>query len=662
MTGLISLVFTVLLVLLATYLPGHLAVRALGGSRWLALALAPALGTAVAGIGAMAAPALGIDWTLLPFTAAGAVLVLLALGLARCGVRLPSTVLDGTLVPRTGIPTVAAWLGALGAALVVGVAPIALRAGRADAVLERYDTLYHLTALQHIRLTGNGSSLELNAIASSTGRAASYPAAFHDLASLVPAVDIPIVLNGAVLALALVPWVLGSAMLARAVFPTVPWAPPAVAVGAALIPASPIDLWIHLSPVPNLVGFAMLPGALAGLVALWHAVVPATQRTVLASLLPPVEASPSGTEQDAPGPRPSAVVAALGAVALAGIGLALLHPNVSVTALILLAVLSTVTGLRLWRRRPWLIAVPVLALIPVGVLTYTPLGARVTGFSGGLQVPWWSALGEIALGLLTVWPMALGALLAVLWWPGLVRSLRGPLRWLGVSWLVIALMYFDAAVDSPLNLSVLYFRGQDRLAMPLAMLSVLLVVPGLQAWAGLLRRANLLGSRRVGRPLAAALIALALAGALLSIPPRLDNAAKNLSMEYPGRGRFLQADELAAFAQAAPQLDPNLSILASPYSGAAHMYALHGLSIQLPVAGVALTEADRAAIAAVPHAGASPEQCRALLDQGIGYVYQEKQLYQFDPAFTAISQGGDDLGPVVFETDHSRLIQVECDA
>ncbi|WP_422115097.1 DUF6541 family protein [Brachybacterium sp. UNK5269] len=285
----------------------------------------------------------------------------------------------------------------------------------------------------------------------------------------------------------------------------------------------------------------------------------------------------------------------------------------------------------------------------------------MTGFSGGLRVPWWSALAEVGLGLLTVWPMALGVVIAVLWWPGLVRSLRGPQRWLPIAWLVLAAMYLDAAVDSPLNLSVLYFRGQDRIAVPLAMLSALLVVPGVQAWAGRLRRSWAGDAPRHRRRVVAALVALATIAVLSSIPPRLDNAAKNLDEHYPGRGRFLQADERAQFARVAPELDGEGSVLASPYSGAAHMYALHGVRVHLPVAGMALTDADRAAIEAVPLAGTSPEHCRALLDQGIGYVYQERRLYQIDPAFTSIGRGGDDLGPVVFETEHSRLIEVGCD-
>jgi hypothetical protein len=222
-------------------------------------------------------------------------------------------------------------------------------------------------------------------------------------------------------------------------------------------------------------------------------------------------------------------------------------------------------------------------------------------------------------------------------------------------------MYLDAAVDSPLNLSVLFFRGQDRIAIPLAMLSAVLVVPGVQAWAGLLRRSGMLGSPGRRRAVVAALLALATLATVASVPARLENAAKNLSPEYPGRGRFLQADELAGFARVAPELDPDLSILASPYSGAAHMYALEGIPVYLPVAGVALEDADRTAIAAVPLASSWSVACSALVDQGIGYVYEERQPYQFDPAFARIGQGGDDLGTVLFETDHSRLVRIECD-
>ena len=651
MTGLGQLILTFLLTLVAAFLPGLIAVRALGGSRLLALSLAPALSAAVAGIGAMITPAVGADWNLVSWAVSGALLVLAAIGLRVVGIRLPMTTLDHSPAPRLSPTSRLGWATALIAALAVATAPIMIRAGRPNAVLERYDTLFHLTALARIRETGNGSSLELNAIANTALKPASYPAAFHDLASLTPGVEIPIQLNGAGLALAIVPWVLGCALLARVVFPRTSWAAPLVAVVAALLPASPLNLWIHLSPIPNLVGFSMLPGAFAGAAALWFALT-----VNLREVAEDADAQDHATRRVSAG----GVIASVLVVAFAGIGLALLHPNTAVTALILLAVLMGATTWRLWRNQPWLIALPLIALLPVAALSWTPLGARVTGFSGGLKIPWWSALAEVGLGLWTVWPMALGVVMAAVWWPGLITLTRSAQRWLVVAWGVIVVLYLDAAVDSPLNLSVLYFRGQDRIAIPLAMLSALFMVPGVQAWNRALASLDLLSTpRRLGT---VSIIAVAVAIAVVySVPVRLDNAAKNLAENYAGRGRFLQADELAAFAEVAPQLDSDRTILASPYSGAAHMYALHGLHAYFPVAGVAVAERDRASIEAVAQSATSPGHCRTLQDQGIGYVYQESDLYQYDPTFTPLNSGGDELGPVVFETNHSRLIEVDCD-
>ena len=131
--------------------------------------------------------------------------------------------------------------------------------------------------------------------------------------------------------------------------------------------------------------------------------------------------------------------------------------------------------------------------------------------------------------------MTLGVVMALLWWPGLVRSFTTPQRWVAVAWVVMAVLYLDAAVDSPLDLSVLYYRGQDRLAMPLAMLSVLLTVPGLQMLVGAVR-----SSRRSSRPLVVALVCLALiaAGLLAARPPRqCDEEPRSL----PGRPRPLPA-------------------------------------------------------------------------------------------------------------------------
>jgi hypothetical protein len=621
----------------------------MGGAPLLALGLAPALGASLAGASAAVAPFLGLDWSLLPFGLGAVVMIGLAVAARALGIRMPATVLDGALMPRRAVPWAPLWLVS---ALAIAVVPIALQARRPDAVLERWDTLYHLSALARIRESGTASSLDVGSVSNSTATPTAYPAGFHALASLVPEVEVPIMLNGAVLALAILPWVLGIALLARALYPTVTWAPFAAAVVAALIPASPLNLWVHLSPVPNLSGFAALPGALAAAAALWGALLPR------------------------PGPRIAhrplarATFAAVVTVGTAGLGLGLLHPNVAVTALIMLAVLTAITAAPHLRSRPWLLVIPLVALTPVALLTYTPLGAKVTGFSGGLQIPWWTALGEILLGLLTVWPMVFGVVLAAMWWPGLVTSFRSAQRWVGVAWVVIAVIYLDAALDSPLNLSILYYRGQDRVSMPLAMLSAVLVVPGLRCWARLLpsmpSRAENDGegrrrSRTPRRVTVWALVAVAVVATLGSIPSRSDNAAKNFSSEYPGRGRFLQADERRLFAQYAPTMDPAKTLLASPFSGGAHMYALEGVNVHFTVAGMSGRDVDAELLAAAPLAATDPVACRTLLENDIGYIYQEWEPYNFSSTFAVLNTVQPDIGSVVFRTEHSRLLKVDCD-
>ncbi|WP_114855590.1 DUF6541 family protein [Brachybacterium sp. YJGR34] len=653
MISLLVLLLAILVVLAAAYLPGYAAVRMLGGSPLLALALAPALGAAIGGMGAVAAAMIGLRWSLLPFALGAAVLIAACWGLRRVGLRLPATVLDGPLAPSRAVPLAPLWLTG---ALAIAVLPIAQQAGRPDAILERWDTLYHLSALEWIREGGDASSLHLGAVATTTGETSFYPAAFHALATLTPWGTTPVLLNGAVLALAVVPWVLGAALLARAVLPAIPWAPFAAATAAALIPAAPLDLWIHLSPIPNLTGFAAMTGALAGAAALWGALLKDPARS----------SSDRVGEGPVPAGRFSTSLAALAAVGLAGVGLGLLHPNVAVTALILLTVLTAVTGATSWRAHPALIAVPVLALLPVALLSYTPLGSQVTGFNGGLEVSWWLALGEVALGLLTVWPMALGVVLAVLWWPGLIVALRSSaLRWLGIAWLVMTVIYLDAALDSPLNLSALYYRGQDRVAVPLAMLSAVLVVPGLRAWSQLLRG---LGRdpregrrRRLASPVVAVLVAAAVVAGLASIPARSDNAAKNLAPDYPGRGRFLQAEERELFEQEVPAMDPDGTVLASPFSGAAHLYAMFGQDVRLKVAGMAYSDLDRDLIYATEDAATDPASCRLLEENGIWYVYQEIQPYNRHKTSDSVNYAGTDLGTVLFHTDHSRMIQIDCD-
>lgn len=655
MTDLLWLGASVLVVLAGAYLPAALVLRILGADRLLVLGLSPALGAAGAGIAAILAAQLGVAWSLLPHLTLFAVLAGAALVLKRLGLvlRAPATETDGSPYapsrPLLGaVPWAPAWLVS---AAAVSLVPIALAFGYPDRVLERWDTLYHLSALRRIRDTGDASSLHLGALSNTAGRPVPYPAAFHDLASLMPGAPLPVLLNAAACVLAVVPWAVGIAVLARVLFPQHRWGPFAAVIVALLAPAAPVNEWVHLSPIPNLVGFAMLPGLLASAVVLWRGAIEPDR----------------GSGPDRDGARPqasrgarlaSAVLAAV-VLGMGGLGLALLQPNCAVLALLLLAAMTGGTALEHARRAPWLLLVPALLLVPVALLTWTPLGAMVTSFQGGLVVPWWQGIGEIALGLLTVWPMALGVVIALLWWPGLVSSWRPGTRWVVVAWAVVAVLYFDAAIDAVWNLSILFYRGQDRLSLPLTMLGSVLVVPGLAAWGRALG-ARLHDGRRP-TALVGALVILAAIAAGASVPSRLDHARLNAELEHPGRARFLQADEIAAWEEVEPSMDHDAVILASPFSGASQLGAIHGQPVRFPVAGMSTSTEDRALLAAAGTAASDPASCRILREAGIGYVYQETLPYQFNSGYQQVNRADAALGTVLFETDHSRLLEVGCD-
>ncbi|MDO5663526.1 MAG: hypothetical protein Q4G40_12585, partial [Brachybacterium sp.] len=198
----------------------------------------------------------------------------------------------------------------------------------------------------------------------------------------------------------------------------------------------------------------------------------------------------------------------------------------------------------------------------------------------------------------------------------------------------------------------------------LMMLCALLVVPGVRAWGRALH-SGALGdwAASTGRGTArqvVVLLAVVLVG--ISLPTRYDQAALNARLDTPDRPRFLQADELAEFERVAPHMDRDAVLLASPYTGGAHQYGLTGQRVRFPVAGMFLTTEDRALIAAVPQAATDPASCALLRDAEVAYLYQDWDPYLYMQTYEVLNDAGEDLGEVLFETDHSRLIRVQCDA
>src|SRR5699024_12625184 len=89
-------------------------------------------------------------------------------------------------------------------------------------------------------------------------------------------------------------------------------------------------------------------------------------------------------------------------------------------------------------------------------------------------------------------------------------------------------------------------------------------------------------------------------------------------------------------------------------------YWLLGPAVRLPVAGMAYSDRDRDLLCAVGEAATDQQACALLEDTGLRYGYQEHRPSQFHRPSDSVNRGTEALGRVLFETDHSRMIEIDC--
>ncbi len=644
MTDWIHFAWSVAWALALAYGPGFAVLRCgLALTRTASLAAAPAASAGIAGIGAILAAMLTVPWrwwTLLLFAGLITAVLAGAQQLLRRAEASRNTSHNRTRIRRAAtvpelprlLPHRSRSLLVIAAAVAVAVMPILLVMGEPGAFLQRWDALYHLQALQQVRLSGDGSTLHLGSLSWTVDEPRFYPAGYHDIAGIIPLADIPIVLNASAMTLAVVPFVHGSMVLARVLSPRTSWAPVAAGIAAALAPAAPLNEWVHLSPVSNLVAAAMLPGALAVGILLW---------SLLRARVVPLLSAP--------------VLLGVLAAGLILVGIGITHPN-AVIYLLLIGGAGMAADL-ISRRGPRLrtlevAAVPVACALPYLFVLSGRAAIDPGSYVGGLVVTPGQAFVEMVFGLLTVWPMALGALLAGLAWLGLARHIsRG--AWAVPAMLAVTfVLYWDSAIDSTLHLSSVWYRGQDRISMFLTMLMVALLPAGLGALAA---RGSV---RRWALPLVL-IASLVLTG--LSVPTRVSNARLNFDLSDQSRPRYFDEEELQMLRAAAPELDRSSILLASPFSGGAHLYGIAGQPVYFPVLGMAQRPENRRVIAAAEASSRSIESCQWLRDNHIRYLYIDRRAYNHSEFFNPLRSI--EIGPyhrVLAQTPHSALVELTC--
>lgn len=575
--------------LVVLLLPGSLVVLAGGARGLLGVALVPVLSVAVVAVAAVGASLLGMPFGPVPVSVTTAVAAA-AVAASRAGARPRAR---RRPVSGAGVPAVAArserravvagLVGTLvgGGALVVGVAR---GVGAPDRWPQTFDAVFHLSAVDHVLRTGDASALTLGTLIAPGRTHGFYPAAWHDLVSLVAATTgapVTVAANAVALAAVSVAWPLGCVALARVAAGPDPVVVAGAGVLAAGVTASPVLLTSYGTLWPNALATALLPAALA-LVA------------DLAGL----------------GPRRSAPV--VGGVLLLGagaVGLALAHPN-AVVSLLVLAAPALVVGT--WGRGVrWRVATLTASVVIAWVVLLSPAFDAQRGTSWPARQRLAQAAGEwLALSPQRV---PVPVVVAVLCLVGCVVAWRHPgLRWLvAVHVTAGTLFVLVAGSDGRLSrlVSAAWWDDPFRLAALVGVAGVPLAALGFAAVAG--RVAVVV--RAPGRAASAGLVAAALLAVVTAASGGLytTDTARVVHGWY-GPDAMLGARE-RGLVESLPTLVPEGErVVGSPWDGAALSGALGGREPVFPHL-VGAWDGDRTTVAtSLAAVATSPGVCAAL--------------------------------------------------
>ncbi|WP_132426031.1 DUF6541 family protein [Pseudonocardia endophytica] len=484
--------------------------------------------------------------------------------------------------------------------------------GPADALSQTYDAVFHYSAVAHIVGSGDASSLTLGTLTNPSTPTAFYPGAWHDMVSLaVLSTGTPVIpaTNATALAVAVVTWPLGCLLLARQVLgrsAAVAFVTPVLAVGFTAFPWNLMTfgvLW------PNLLGVALLPGALAAAVTLM------------------------GLARNSTLTRPGA--AGLLVVALPTLTLA--HPN-SVFSLAVLALFPVLWGLaalfreRLMTARFWQ---PLAGLVVVaGLVWFVYWLMTASSLTDGVRTFDWPAFqtaGQSIWGVLTnstndrpeIWTVSVLVVVGIV-----VALRRASTSWMAPAHLASGFLYLQAASQEGAFTEAVtgaWYNDSHRLAAMVPVTGVPLAVIGLLGIAGLVRRALLAAGTsgvrfRRGLPAAtvgvAVLLVVAISGGmsgqvhavLLASPYRL---ATDVLLE-PGQREFLE--------RVGQEIPPDAVVADNPYAGNALLYPLTGREVLFPHLSGNWTP-DMVTIAArLRYAATDPEVCDAVAATRVDYA------------------------------------------
>ncbi|MFH8250753.1 DUF6541 family protein [Microbacterium sp. B2969] len=629
MSGAWSVAVPPFLVAAAVFIVPGLAVI-LAGWGWRRIGLlfvAPAVSTAILAVAAIAAPVIGLGWSLIPVLGLTAVAAAVAYLLRRWVGR------EG--LSRPPLRVVLAAGGGFVAAAVIMWLQLTYVFVSPDSISQTFDAIIHLNTVRFAVDTSNASAFHIGA----TSDIPFYPNAWHSVAALtaqLTGVSVPVAVNAANLAIGAIAWPASCIALASALFGDRATALLSSAALSTGFGAFPILLFSFGVLYPNTIAYAILPAGIAALWWLWLA-RGAAGRTRAAVLL---------------------------IVVCAGIGLG--HPNAFLAlfafgAFMLLWELGR-DALRRRTRRAWVVNGSIAAAILIAGAVLWRFSR--TGYDMSRWGPWQSTAQSVGEALLLSphsYPLTLvvSALVVV----GLVTVVRRP-RYVifAIPFAVAALMFVlvsGTGVGNILREMVTnpWYNDSYRLAallpiagIPVATLGALTIVDGATAII-----------RRRGIPRSVVVAASAVAVVLVfsvGIGPNVTRTASDARGAYTlsDGSALLTSDEAKLLGRLDDTTPPDAVIAGNPWTGASLAYAIAGRQVVEKHVFGARDDDEVYLDAHLKEIDADPRVCEAVRRIGITHVLDFGSQNVFNSPGSGLDRVGLDDLPA---SDHLILVDSE---
>lgn len=604
----------VLVCVLLVLVPGAVLAFALGFRRLTVLGLAPIFSLSIIGVGAVAAPLVGLRWNI--WVVVG--LCLLASAVAWLVTDFRQSARNRTTLHRDRWMVFgAAVLGSGAGALLIARRVMQL-VGAPDNISQRYDDVFQLNAVRYVLDTGNGSTFSLGEMVGGKGLGAVYPAVWHDIAALLvqlSGTSVQLAVTCLNLTICAVIWPISVVFLTRVVAGPRLVAIMAAGIFAAGLAAFPYLLLIWGPLFPNLLSVSVIPAALAVVI-------------LLCRLSDQVE-------------RPWRLWLAL---VLLVPGLALSHMSaVGAVLAFSVPIVAWAMGLHFWKlataKAPWRHYLVPVVLTVVGaavvVVAWNKLRpGSYTGWSPHTTVP--GAVGEVlANGQMSTRAAVVISILAAVGIFRMVRQ-RRQIWWL-LSFAAAASLYIvDAAVEKgPVRFfwTGIWYADTNRLAAYLPIFAVVLAAVGL---AGIVdasvRTAARFSDRKGagaqpwGRPaLAVGVIAsLVLLGVLAGVTQigsiRTYIATNQQFYQRDTPSSILSDDEYQLLSRIDGEVPANAVIAGNPWNGSGLVYAFADRKVLKYHLSQATTPEQDVVDRSLNKAASDPAACKAIRDLNVRYV------------------------------------------